>query len=79
MALKAYSQSCTRNIPGNSYLFVTEAANVADVTIVDGEVTDIIMVGERSFKQIQADENSIRRRRTKASRKSHSYDHEIDF
>ena len=78
MALKSYSQSCTRNVPGNSYLFVTESANISDVTIVDGEVTDIVMPVSTPFYQIQADENSIRRRRRKIGN-AHAYDHEIDF
>ena len=78
MALKAYSQSCTRNVPGNSYLFVTETANVNDVTIVDGEVTDIQMSGSTTFKQIQADKNSVRRRKRRIGR-SQAYDHIIGF
>lgn len=78
MTLKAYSQSCTRNMPGNSYLFVTEKANVYDIIVTDGEVTDITMRGTTTFKQIQADVNSLRRRKRRIGR-SQAYDHIISF
>lgn len=59
MSILNYIKVCEKNVAGNMYLFLTEASNVLDVTVTSGEVTEIFMVSDNTFKQIQADQNGI--------------------
>ncbi len=59
MALSVYTKECSKNIAGNSALLVTEASNISEVTSSGGEVTGITMVGSATFKELQADQDSI--------------------
>jgi len=79
MALALFHKQCSKNVPGNMYLFLTEATNVYSVTVSGGEVTDIVMENVTTFKQIQADrvKRLMNGRRVKSSWTN--YAHTIEF
>lgn len=59
MAIVKYSRPCSRNTPGNSKVFVIEAANVTGVTVTSGEVSAVTMSGATKFLQLGADMDTI--------------------
>ena len=80
MSIVNYIKVCERNVGGNMYLFLTEVANVYSVTITSGEVSDIVMVGVTTFKQIQADQDAIVRLEPQLGKKEKIfYDHLVNF
>ncbi|MBA7689618.1 hypothetical protein ES703_98126 [subsurface metagenome] len=63
MAIANYTRTCAKNTPGNAKILITEAANVASVTIDSvNEVTAITMESEKYFEELQVKPNTIRRR-----------------
>lgn len=81
MALAKFHRQCSKNIAGNMNLFLTDAANVLQVTVTAGEVSDIVMTGAGAFYEIQCDQNTLKRRMEAArTNKSFSlYTHYVDF
>lgn len=81
MALAKFHRQCAKNVSGNMNLFLTDAANVLQVTVTGGEVSDIVMTGAGAFYEIQADQNSIRRRQdsTRANKSFTNHTHNIEF
>ena len=59
MPIVNYIKACEGNLSGNMYLFLTEVANISSIVVTSGEVSDIVMTGSETFKQIQADHNTI--------------------
>lgn len=62
------------------HLFLTEASNVFNVVVTAGEVTDIVMSGLATFKEIQADQNGlIRQIKEVGSQGKEHYEHFVNF
>lgn len=81
MALAKFHRQCSKNVTGNMNLFITEATNVYSVTVTAGEVSDIVMVGVSTFKEIQCDQNTFKRLMSgsRAKKSFTMYDHSIEF
>ena len=62
MAIAKYSKTCGKNVPGNSRLFFTEAANIGSITITTNEISAITMNGTPAvkFQEFGADIDSIK-------------------
>ena len=60
MAIAKYSKTCGKNVPGNSRLFFTEAANISSITITLNEISAITMTGTTKFHEFGADIDSIK-------------------
>ena len=63
------------------HLFLTEAANVYNVVVTAGEVSDIVMVAELTFKEIQADQNGLVRQVKELGKEAGKefYEHFVNF
>lgn len=80
MSILNYIKICEKNVPGNMHLFLTEAANVLNVIVTSGEVSDIVMTGTTTFKEIQADQNGlIRLIKELGSQGKEYYEHFVNF
>lgn len=80
MPIVNYIKLCERNVSGNMYLFLTEVSNIYSVTVTSGEVSDIVMFGTSTFKEIQADFNTIVRQCLQQGKEDKIYyDHLINF
>ena len=60
MAIAKYSTTCGKNVPGNSRLFFTEAANIGSITVTSNEISVITMSDTTKFKEFGADIDSIK-------------------
>jgi len=64
MAIAKYSKTCGKNVPGNSRLFFTEAANISSITATSNEISAITMTASGSdttkFREFGADIDSIK-------------------
>ena len=62
MAIAKYSKTCGKNVPGNSRLFFTEAANIGSITITSNAISAITMNGTPAvkFQEFGADIDSIK-------------------
>lgn len=59
MAIAVYTKSCSKNVAGNTALFLTDIANVVSVTVTSGEITAITMDTGDHFFEVDADQDSI--------------------
>ena len=60
MAIAKYSKTCGKNVPGNSRLFFTEAANIGSITVTSNEISAITMSDTTKFREFGADIDSIK-------------------
>jgi hypothetical protein len=64
MAIAKYSKTCGKNVPGNSRLFFTEAANIGSITVTStNEISAITMKNGTptvKFQEFGADIDSIK-------------------
>lgn len=60
MTIAKYSKTCGKNVPGNSRLFFTEAANIGSITITSSEISAVTMSGTTKFHEFGADIDSIK-------------------
>ena len=60
MAIAKYSKTCGKNVPGNSRLFFTEAANIGSITVTSNEISVITMSDSTKFREFGADIDSIK-------------------
>jgi len=67
MAILNYNKICSRNVAGNTRIFLAEVPNVTAVTVTAGEISAI--TGAGAFKEIQADTDTIIRTETKVEGK----------
>ncbi len=80
MPIVNYIKVCEKNVAGNMHLFLTEAANVFNVVVTSGEVSDIVMAGATTFKEIQADQNGlIRQIKELGIQGKEYYEHFVNF
>jgi len=77
--IATFTKTCTKNIAGNSALYVTEAASVDAVTVTSGEITAITMNTTLLFQQVQGDLDSISRTEEgEGSQTNISYTHRVE-
>lgn len=80
MPIVNYIKVCEKNVAGNMHLFLTEASNVWSVVVTAGEVTDIVMLYNTTFKEIQADQNGlIRQIKQLGNQGKEYYEHFVNF
>ena len=60
MAIAKYSKTCGKNVPGNSRLFFTEAANISSITATSNEISAVTMSDATKFREFGADIDSIK-------------------
>jgi len=60
MAIAKYSKTCGKNVPGNSRLFFTEAANIGSITVTSNEISAITISDTTKFREFGADIDSIK-------------------
>ena len=60
MAIAKYSKTCGKNVPGNSRLFFTEAANISSITATSNEISAITISDTTKFREFGADIDSIK-------------------
>jgi hypothetical protein len=76
-ALANYTKTCTRNIAGNSTLYVNEAANISTVTVVAGEVTALTTSSD--FLTVDVDIDTLVRSQEGTGKKGNmTYLHKIE-
>jgi hypothetical protein len=61
MALANYVKSCSKNVPGNSLLWLGSSADVDTVTVVADELTLLTMVTSKTFKTFDVDQDTLLR------------------
>lgn len=63
-SISNYTRTCAKNTPGNAKVLMTEAGNVATVTIDSpgNEVSAVTMDTDTFFEELQVKPNTIRRR-----------------
>jgi len=60
MAIAAYSKACSKNVGGNSAVYLTEATNVTAVTVTSGEISAALtMASGKTFHEVEADLDSV--------------------
>lgn len=60
MAIAAYTKACTKNVGGNSAVYLVEAAHITTVTVTSGEISAAItMSGTETFQEVQADLDNV--------------------
>ena len=60
MAIAKYSKTCGKNVPGNSRLFFTEAANISSITVTSNAISAVTMSDTAKFHEFGADIDSIK-------------------
>jgi hypothetical protein len=80
MAITTYSKSCSKNVAGNSGLYVTEVANVSSITVTAGEISAVTMASTSVFfEEAQGDIDTIQRLETGAGTgKNMAYTHRVN-
>ena len=78
MTVAVYQKACSKNVSGNSKIFVAEAANVSAITVTAGEISAI--TGAEAFKEIQVELDTIVRTEEKiAGKLNHTFDVSINM
>jgi len=81
MAIAAYTKACSKNVGGNSAVYLTEATNVSAVTVTSGEISAAItMDGTTTFHEVQADLDSVIHTQEGTGTQSNiSYTHRVEM
>lgn len=78
MTIAVFSKACSKNVSGNTRIFVAESANVSAITVTAGEISGI--TGAGAFKEIETDFDTILRTEEKiAGKLNHAYDVSVDM
>lgn len=59
MAIVAYTKACSKNVGGNSAVYITEASNLGSVTVTSGEISAALTMAAGTFHEVQADLDSV--------------------
>jgi len=79
-AIVAFTKSCTKNVGGNSAVYVTEAANINAVTVTSGEISALTMDSGKTFHEVQTDLDSIIHTQEGAGNSSNiGYTHRVEM
>ena len=81
MAIASYSKACSKNVGGNSAVYLTEAANVSSVTVTSGEISAAItMATGTTFHEVQADLDSVvHTQEGEGSQSNIAYTHRVEM
>lgn len=81
MAIAVYTKACSKNVGGNSAVYVTEASNVNSVTVTTGEITAAItMASGKTFHEVQADLDSVvHTQEGEGSQQNIAYTHRVEM
>lgn len=81
MAIAAYTKACTKNVGGNSAVYITEAANLTTVTVTTGEISAALTMDTgKTFHEVQADLDSVVHTQEGAGNQSNiSYTHRVEM
>lgn len=80
MAIATYARACSKNVSGNSQIWLSEAPNISSITITSGEATAFTMVSTNKFMEVQAEIDSIIRTEEGTGTGSNiSYLHKIEM
>lgn len=58
-AIAVYNKQCSKNVGGNSAVFLTEAGNIDTVTVTTGEISAITMNSTETFHEVEADLDGV--------------------
>jgi hypothetical protein len=61
MSIAIYTKTCSKNVTGNSQLWVAEAPNITSITITGGEVAAFTMDSGKKFLEAQVDIDKLTR------------------
>ena len=80
MAIASYSKACSKNVGGNSAVYVTEATNLSSATVTAGEISAVTMATGKTFQEVQADLDSVVHTQEGAgSQNNISYTHRVEM
>lgn len=81
MAIAAYTKACTKNVGGNSAVYLTEAANITTVTVTSGEISAAITMGSGlTFHEVEADlDNVVHTQEGVGTQTNISYTHRVEM
>lgn len=80
MAIATYARACSKNVAGNSQIWISEAPNISSITITSGEAAAFTMASTNKFMEIQPEIDSLIRSEEGAGTGSNiSYTHKIDL
>lgn len=81
MAIASYSKACTKNVGGNSAVYITEASNLSAVTVTTGEITAALTMDTgKTFQEVQANLDSVVHTQEGAGSQSNiAYTHKVEM
>jgi hypothetical protein len=80
MAIATYARVCSKNVAGNSQIWITEASNITSITVTAGEAAAFTMDSGKKFMEHQPEMDSLIRTQEGAGIGSNiSYNHKIDM
>lgn len=59
MALANYTKTCSKNVPGNSLLWLIAASEIGSVTVVTDEITALTVTTGATFKTFDVDQDTL--------------------
>lgn len=79
-AIAVYTKTCAKNVGGNSAVYLTEAANIATITVTAGEISALTMDTGKTFHEIQSDLDSIvHTQEGEGTRNNIAYTHRVEM
>lgn len=81
MSIAAYTKACSKNVGGNSAVYLTEASSLTSVTVAAGEISAALtMSGTLTFHEVQADLDSVVHTQEGAGNQSNiAYTHKVEM
>jgi len=59
MAIATFTKVCSKNVGGNSAVYLTETANIDSITVTSDEVSVVTMDGEETFHEVKGQIDTI--------------------
>jgi len=80
MAIATFARTCAKNVAGNSQIWITEASNIASITITSGEAAAFTMDTGKKFLEHQPEIDSLIRTQEGAGIGTNiAYTHKVDM
>ena len=81
MAIAAYTKACSKNVGGNSAVYLAEASSLTSVTVAAGEISAALTMGSGlTFHEVQADLDSVVHTQEGAGNQSNiAYTHRVEM
>ena len=78
--IAGFTKVCSKNVPGNSVVWLTESDNIASVTVATGEITALTMATGKTFSVFDVDQDTlIRMEEGTGTGHNMSYVHSVEF